>query len=309
MITILNVLLGMVLLSFGASMMVDGSKNLALKFNIRPIVVGLTIVALATSSPELLVSLTSALKGHGGMALGNVVGSNIANIALGLAIAGVIRPFHVSRQALRFDMPVMLLVSLLFCVFCYGGELTRLEGCALLAILVVYMVFCVKGAKNSAKQGGGVQESPPMKSRVYYMILTLVGCAAIVGGAHFLVTGGIALARAYHISETVIGLTVLALGTSLPEFAACVAAAIKKQSDIGVGNIIGSNIFNLALVIGIIPCIRPITVSGPSIDFVVMMAYAFALFGVLGLTKRFGRIAGSLFILSYVAYICFIVGR
>jgi len=304
-----KLIIGLVLLTGGAHALVEGSENLALKLNIRPIVVGLTIVAMATSFPELLVSLTSALKGSDGMAVGNIVGSNIANIALVLALAALIRPFKVEKQTLRFDFPVLLGITGLFCCFIWDEKLVWGEGVSLLVILSAYVIYCIKTSAHKSD----IQNEKPHGSKLVNLILILIGSAVVIGGAYLLVVGGVGIARSYNINEAVIGLTILAIGTSLPELAATVTAAIKNQNEIGIGNIIGSNIFNFALVIGIVPCVLALRKSGPlkfelmKVDVFMMVAVVAGLYGLIWITKekKFGRVAGACFLLSYFIYIIY----
>ena len=303
----IKLIIGFILLTGGAHVLVEGSKNLALKFNIRPIVVGLTIVALATSFPELLVSLTSALRGSDGMAVGNIVGSNIANIALALAVAAIIRPIKVERQTRFIDFPVMILITIIFCLFAWGGEFVWQEGIILLVILAAYIIYCIKTSAHKSV----FQNEKPHGSKLINVIFILVGSSVVIGGAYFFVKGGVGIARQYGISEAVIGLTVIAIGTSLPELAATVVAAIKNQNEIGIGNIIGSNIFNLALVFGIVPCVLALRKSGPlrfdlvNLDFFMMLASVMILYVIILFAKKFGRIAGAFFLISYFAYIIY----
>ena len=304
-----QLILGLILLAGGAHVLVESSKNLALKLNIRPIVVGLTIVALATSFPELLVSLTSALKGSDGMAVGNIVGSNIANIALVLAVAAIIRPFKVERQTVFVDFPVLLGITGLFCIFILGGELIWQEGITLLIILIAYVIYCIKTSAHKSD----FQNDKPHGSKLINFVFVLIGSAVVIGGAYLLVVGGVGIARSYKINKAVIGLTVLAIGTSLPELAATVTAAIKNENEIGIGNIIGSNIFNFALVIGIVPCVLALKDSSASLkfgleplDIIVMVSSVVILYIIILCTKKFGRIAGTFFLISYFVYIIFI---
>jgi len=301
-------IIGFVFLTGGAHFLVEGSKNLALKFNIRPIVVGLTIVALATSFPELLVSLTSALKGSDGMAVGNVVGSNIANIALALALAAIIRPFKFEHKTLFIDFPVMLFITLIFCIFAWNRQLIWQEGVVLLTTLTAYIIYCVKASSHKNESNNAHAQGSKLKN----LIFVLAGSAAVIGGAYLFVAGGIGIARSYNINEAVIGLTVIAIGTSLPELAATVTAAIKNQNEIGIGNIIGSNIFNFALVIGIVPCILALNKSGPlefkqimPVDIIMMLASVVVLYVIILLAKKFGRIAGLCFLIAYFVYIIY----
>jgi len=301
--------IGLILLTGGAHVLVEGSKNLALKLNIRPIVVGLTIVALATSFPELLVSLTSALKGSDGMAVGNIVGSNIANIALVLAFAALIRPFKVEKQTLKVDFPVLIGITGLFCVFISDKKLVWGEGLALLMILIAYIIYCIKTSAHKSD----FQNETPHGSKLKNFIFIIIGSAVVITGAYFFVEGGVGIARSYHISEAVIGLTVLAVGTSLPELAATVVAAIKNQNEIGIGNIIGSNIFNFALVIGIVPIVLKFRNGGPlkfeliNIDIIMMVAVVVVLFLLILISRKktFGKTAGAFFLISYFIYVIY----
>jgi len=305
----IKLIIGLLLLSGGAHYLVEGSKNLALKFNIRPIVVGLTIVALATSFPELLVSLTSALKGSDGMAVGNIVGSNIANIALVLAFAALIRPFKVEKQTLKVDFPVLLGITTLFCFFIYDKKLVWGEGLTLLMILIAYVIYCIKTSVHKSD----FQNEKPHGSKLKNFLFILIGSAVVIAGAYFLVAGGVGIARNYQISEAVIGLTVLAVGTSLPELAATVAAAIKNQNEIGIGNIIGSNIFNFALVIGIVPIVLALK-TGTELKFeliktdvIMMVSVVVVLYSLILISKekKFGKTAGAFFLISYFIYIIY----
>ena len=304
-----KLIIGLVLLTGGAHALVEGSKNLALKLNIRPIVVGLTIVAMATSFPELFVSLTSALKGSDGMAVGNIVGSNIANIALALAVAAIIRPFKVEKQTLKVDFPILLGITVLFCFFISDKKLVWGEGIILLTILAAYIIYCIKTSAHKPD----FQNEKPHGSKLKNFIFILIGSAVVIGGANLFVGGVIGVARIYKFNEALIGLTVLAIGTSLPELAATVTAAIKNENEIGIGNIIGSNIFNFALVIGIVPCVLAIKKSGPLkfelewLDVIMMLAVVAVLYVLILITreKKFGRVAGACFLLSYFIYIIY----
>jgi len=302
-----KLIIGLILLTGGAHFLIEGSKKLALKLNVRPIVVGLTIVALATSFPELLVSLTSALKGSDGMAVGNIVGSNIANIALALAVAAIIRPFKVEKQTLKVDFPILLGITGLFCYFIWDKNLVWGEGIFLLIILIAYVIYCIKTSAHNSN----VQNEKPHSSKLIYFILILIGSAVVICGANLFVGGVIEVAKSYGLNEALVGLTVLAIGTSLPELAATVAAAIKNENEIGIGNIIGSNIFNFALVIGIVSCVLALKKSGPLkfelewVDIIMMLASVVILYLILLFTKKFGRIAGVFFLISYFAYIIY----
>lgn len=294
-------LAGMLLLWFCANLLVDGSKNLALKFGVRPLIVGLTIVAFGTSAPELFVSLIAAIKEAKSMAVGNIVGSNIANIALALAIASIIRPVTIDKKSLKTDFVFMLFISILFYVLALDKLISRFEGILFLILFSAYLLYCIFTSKDKNNTNQVVVK----RSKLFYFGMLILGCAGIVLGANLLVTGGIYWAKYFGISELVIGITVFAIGTSLPEIATSVAAILKKESDISVGNVIGSNIQNIALVIAAVACITPLNIPSISLkfDIPIMLSFSFALYLVFLLRKKMAFFSGSSFLLLYIAYI------
>ncbi|MDX1656258.1 MAG: calcium/sodium antiporter, partial [Candidatus Competibacteraceae bacterium] len=252
--------LGFVLLVGGAEWLVRGASHLAAASGIPPLIIGLTVVAFGTSAPELAVSVQSALNGQADIALGNVVGSNILNVLLILGLAALIVPLTVSHQLIRLDVPLMIGVSLLVWLLSLDGSLGRLDGLLLVAGIIAYTAFSViKGRQES--QGGDEFEQefgdPGRRGMAWNLGLIAAGLALLVLGASWLVDGAVMMARYFGISELIIGLTIVSVGTSLPEIAASVVASLRGERDIAVGNVVGSNLFNLLLVLGVTATVAP----------------------------------------------------
>ncbi|MBB5350747.1 cation:H+ antiporter [Haloferula luteola] len=306
--------LGLVLLSVGADWLVKGASEIALRAGVTPLVIGLTVVAFGTSAPELLVSLQANLKAdtQADIAVGNVVGSNICNIALLLGLAALIRPLVVSSQVVKREIPILLGVTAAFIAMIWDGRLSMVEGAVLTTGIVVYVIASIRMAR---KQPGDlavdlpeevVEESrgPLWKSLMWVAI----GLAGLVYGADRLVFGGVAIARTMGISEVVIGLTLVAVGTSLPELATTVAAARRNETDIIAGNIIGSNLFNVMAVMGISSVIKPIEVATLNrLDLMVMGGFTLALVPVLARGSRINRFEGTLLLVGYFIYCAWLV--
>ena len=300
---------GFILLFLGGDWLVEGGVALAKRFRISPLVIGMTIVAFGTSAPELLVSLISAIKGSSGIAIGNVVGSNIANIGLILGLTAMICPIDTENRKVTANGLIMILASVLLLVFSFHSGINRTEGFVMFACLVMFTVISIiKGRTNIQAQDSAtdIDGKRPMKL-LYAILLVVISCAMLSFGADFLVDGASALAKIMGVSDKVIGLTIVALGTSLPELAASVAAAIKKEMDISIGNIIGSNIFNILCVLGISASIRPIDFSYAqyNTDFMVMFVFSVALLLLIKPWKsqgRLGHIAGIMLFLAYTIY-------
>jgi len=287
----------------GACFLVDNAKNLALKFNVRPLIIAVTIVAFGTSSPELLVSLVSALKVEGGMALGTVVGSNIANIALVLGFACITKPVSAEKSLKFVDIPVMIIFGLALFAFSRNGFISRPEGLILLLGLCGYFCYCIKTGKE--KEENSAPE--PSKSKTWYFAGTIIGLITIIVGAKLLVNGGVALAEKFELSKTFIAVSVFAIGSSLPELATSVVASYKNQHEISFGNVVGSNIQNIALVIGIVALIKPLSCELGELNasFVVMLAFSFLLYAIILIAGKLNRVFGLLFVLAYFAYLWF----
>jgi len=298
---------GFVLLFFGGDWLVNGGVALARRFRISPLVIGMTIVAFGTSAPELLVSLISAIKGSAGIAVGNVVGSNIANIGLILGLTALICPIETDNSKVIRHGSVMIAASLLLLVFAYHSGISRIEGLTLFICLILFTTISIrKGRTQKEDIQADDQDGKPMTVMAAIGLIVLA-CAMLAFGADILVDGATTLASAMGVSDKVIGLTIVALGTSLPELAASVAAAIKKQMDISIGNVIGSNIFNILCVLGVSTSIKPISLefSDYMSDFIWMMGFSvfILLFTTMRKKKgRLGRTAGILFLLAYAIY-------
>lgn len=297
---------GLVLLIFGGDYLVKGASGIALRLNLSPMLVGITVVALGTSAPELLVSVQAALKGKPDIALGNVVGSNIANVALILGCTALIFPIAVKKRTFQFDWVVMMGASVLIYITAINGVLSRVEGVVFLVLLVAYIVYSYARERRNPDPEIPALEVDAKSRPLYAWILIVVGGSiALVFGANWLVEGAELVARNFGVSDRVIAITLVAFGTSLPELAASVIAAFKGKDDISLGNIIGSNLYNLLAIIGVTVLIKPIEVSEKIMDVDIwwMMATSFAILplGVIGM--RIGRVAGSMLVFAYLLYI------
>jgi cation:H+ antiporter len=311
---------GLAGLYYGAEWLVRGSARLARSFGISALVVGLTVVAFGTSAPELVVSVVATVRDQSGVAIGNVVGSNIANIGLILGLAALISGMRVQMRLLTREMPVMLLATVAFLVFAYDGELSRIDGALLLVGFVGYMMMMLRAARIEptlieAEFEGFEQAErmvdPDSSHRLRNTLLLIAGLIVLAAGAQLLVGSAVFFARALGISELVIGLTVVAVGTSLPELATSAIAAFRGEADIAIGNIVGSNIFNILLILGVAPLVRPMTVDGALFSFEIPVMVALAL--VLPLLGRTGlrvvRWEGLFLLLSYLAFTVALLAR
>lgn len=310
--------IGLGLLIGGAELLVRTASRLALVLGVSPLVVGLTVVAFGTSAPEVAVTTQSTLAGQADLAIGNVVGSNIANVLLILGLSALITPLVVAQQLARLDIPLMIGASVLVVILSLDGNISRIEGIVLFAGIITYTVFAIR---QSRKESRAVQEeyaqefSAPLPRRGYQVLLNIgglvLGLALIVLGAQWLVDGATALARTFGVSELVIGLTVIAVGTSLPELATSVVASLRGERDIAVGNVVGSNLFNLLSVLGIASILAPrgITVSDAVLrfDMPVMVAAAVACLPIFAVGNVIARWQGGLFVAYYGVYTAYLV--
>ena len=309
LLPIFSILLALVLLYYGAEWLVKGGSGVALKLHVSRLVIGLTLVAFATSAPELTVSLDSAFKGLDGLSLGNVIGSNICNIALILGLSSVVSPILVNRKIFRMDLPLMVVATVLLAGQCHlFGGVGHLGGLVLLGLMAFFLWWQFRQAKAGDSDAAG--EVPEVSDRPIWqwLLLALAGLGALVGGGKLFVHGAVDIARLLKVSETVIGLTIVAVGTSLPELATSLVAAIKGEQDIAVGNVVGSNIFNVLCIIGITATIRPLNAATitPQ-DLVTLFAVTFILPPMLLTGKRLGRPEGLLLLGMYVAYTAWLV--
>jgi cation:H+ antiporter len=309
---ILKIIGGLLLLSFGAESLVRGSAAVALRLGITPLVVGLTIVAFGTSSPEMVVSIEAALSGNSAMALGNVIGSNISNIGLILAIAALVRPLQVQAQIIRREIPLMILVSLLLGLLLTGGQLNRLEGLLLLIGSFAYTAFAyISARRNKSKIVESEFEDalPKVNRRAWVdILLVLVGLSLLIIGARFLVDGAVAVAERFGVSQVIIGLTIVAVGTSLPELATSVAAARRGEGDIVIGNVIGSNVLNTLFILGIAALINPVQTQGLKlVDVIVMVGSSAVVLPIMRRGSQLARWEGVLLLAGYIGYLSYLL--
>ncbi len=316
---ILMLVAGIALLIAGGELLVRGASKLAVSLGISPLVVGLTVVAFGTSSPEFAVSLQAALSGQVDIALGNVVGSNIFNVLFILGLSALIAPLIVAAQIVRQEVPIMIGASLLLAIFALDGSIVRWEAGLLFALLVGYTVFLVVQSRREARE---IQTEYAAESHLgalrrwddrlpVQLLLIVSGLTLLVFGSRWMVAAAVSIAQSLGVSELVIGLTIVAAGTSLPEVAASVTAVIRGQRDIAVGNVIGSNVFNILGVVGAAGLIAPLPLLVPQsllqFDMLVMLAVAFACLPVFFTGANIARWEGAVFFAYYVAYAAFLV--
>jgi len=305
LVSIIQLLAGFAALVLGGNWLVDGSSSLAVRFRISPLVIGMTIVAMGTSAPELLVSTVAAIEGNSGIALGNVLGSNIANIGLILGLTAVICPVVAKDRAVNKNSLVMIATALLLSAFALiGSDLVRVEGFAMVALLILFTVLSIRMGRKAGKEDSA-QNPDAVMSLGKALLLVVLAVVALPVGAEYTVQGASAIAEFLGISDRVIGLTVVALGTSLPELIASVIAALKKEMDMSIGNIIGSNIFNVLCVLGVSVSIKPIefTVSDYYASFAAMMVFYVLLYAALVAKGKIGRGLGALMLILYSVFI------
>jgi cation:H+ antiporter len=309
---------GLAVLILGAEWLVRGASRLAAKVGISPLVIGLTVVAFGTSSPELAVSIQSSLAGQADIAVGNVVGSNIFNILLILGISAVITPLIVQQQLIRLDVPIMIGLSFTFYLMALDGVIGRLEGLLLFAGIIAYTFFLIRQSRRESKavEEEYAQEFPAntetgWKHWVINLGLVGIGLVFLILGSNWLVDSAISIARWLGLSELIIGLTIVAAGTSMPEVATSITAAIKGERDIAVGNVVGSNIFNILAVLGLTGLVAPggipVSQAAEAFDIPVMVAVAVLALPIFFTGNRIERWEGWLFLFYYVAYTAYLI--
>ncbi len=314
-IQILLLLLGFVLLIKGADWFVDGAAGIATKMKIPQIVIGLTIVALGTSAPEAAVSITAALQNNGGITVGNVLGSNILNIFLILGITSVITPVAVKANTIKYEMPFLIFVSILFPVLGFiGYSLGLIDGIILWVILLAFLVYLVMISKseksiNSAEEIDVPKPQGGLKNKWWFMIfITIIGLALIIMGSNFTVNSATFIAKTFGVSDRIIGLTIVAFGTSLPELVTSVIAAKKGNNDIAIGNIVGSNIFNILFVAGTSALITFVNFDLSFVlDSIVSIIAAIILFICCLRNKKLTRVGGIILLVCYTAYFSYLL--
>lgn len=309
---------GSAFLYYGAEYLVKGAVMLARRIGISTVVIGLTFVAFGTSAPEMVISVTSAIQGQADISLGNVIGSNICNVVLILGLCALITPMSCAPGIIRFDMPFMLFASVLFTAvyqLC-GGCLPRWSGVLFFTLLVCYLIRSIRqGRKDS--QGTEIPEEarqeitglPAKYPLLFSLLFGALGLIGLVAGAKLFVSGSVSIARMLHVSEAVIALTLVAVGTSLPELATSLVAAWKKENDIAIGNVVGSNIFNILAILGVTPIVSQVHGVGIScIDFAMMLFTSFSLMLILLIGKgKVGRAAGSFLFGTYILYVIWLI--
>ncbi|MEZ4459375.1 MAG: calcium/sodium antiporter [bacterium] len=308
-------LIGLTILYFAAEALVQGASAMALRMGIAPLIVGLTVVAFGTSAPELVVSLAAVFTDSDDISVGNIIGSNIANLAFILGLSAIIRPMMVSAEVIKREYPVMLGASVLLVALAFDGQLSRVDGAILVACMVGYLVYMARMAKvsmQSAKEEAATRDlledldgiDPEKSNNAKDIARVIFGIIGLTGGAKLMVDSAVVIASAMGVSQLVIGITVVAIGTSLPELATSVVASFRGESDISVGNVVGSNVFNVLSVLGIVACLKPISVGAAAVqyDVWVMLAVTLLIWPVMWTGKRISRIEGGLFLVAYIAY-------
>lgn len=313
------VLIGFIALTIGAEFLVRGASRLALAFGITPLVVGLTVVAFGTSAPEAAVSVWSAATGEGGIAVGNVVGSNIFNILFVLGLSALVAPLIVSQQLVRLEVPILIGVSVVFFAMSLDGQIDRLDGALLFAGVITYTVWAIHRSRREKQEVADEYEAefggPPAEGRGSSVAVNLTwalgGVFLLVVGSRLLVTGAVDIAEYFKVSEVIIGLTIISVGTSLPEVATSVLASLRGERDIAVGNAIGSNLFNILAVFGLTGLVAPAGVAVAKtvlrFDMPVMIAVAVAVLPIFFSGHRIRRWEGGLMFAYYWVYLAFLI--
>ncbi|CEO14791.1 calcium/proton exchanger [[Clostridium] sordellii] len=316
----LILIIGFVLLIKGADIFVEGASSIAKKFNVPPMLIGLTIVAMGTSAPEAAVSISSSLAGQNDMSIANVVGSNFFNILIVLGVSAIIAKLPVQKDTIKKDTPFLIFISALLVVFCFGLKLSRFEGLILLTLFVVFLINTIKSNLNqnnnevSSGETAIAIEIPDSDSKSVSMpktlLICLVGIIGIVFGGDLVVDSASSIATSFGMSANLVGLTIVAMGTSLPEFVTSVIAVRKGETDIAIGNVIGSNIFNILLVLGLAAIIHPMAISLVAfIDTIFMTAITILLYIFIKKNNSLSKAQGILFIIIYFAYMTYTIMR
>ena len=315
-IDLLWILAGLVMILVGSDWLVDGASGIARKYGISEFIIGMTIVGIGTSMPELVASVISANGGHGDMALGNVTGSNICNVLLILGVTSLISPIRYTKSNVRKDIPFAILVSLFLILMLYNGfglfreigtpGISRIDALFLLLVFAIFMIDSFKSAKKDTGEETDSVKPMPMGKAI---VLIALGLAGLIFGGQFFVDHTVSIAERFHVSEAFISITLMAVGTSLPELATCVVAALKGKNQLALGNVIGSTIFNIALIIGTSAAISPFEIASISTVDMAMVIGAIVLLWIAAFTfkkNKLDRIEGVFFLLCYVGYITYL---
>ena len=313
LLSVFLIIIGFIFLIASADLLVDGSSGIAKKFHIPEIIIGLTIVSIGTSMPELFVSITSALEGHSDMSLGNIIGSNLSNLLLILGLSAIIKHVVFQKETRLYEIPMCLLFTITFMIFCNTNDgISRIEGIVLLLLFCVFLGYTIfmgiKESKTNLEKDDAKEEKN--NSIVKNIILVILGVIGLKVGGDLTVDNAVNVANYFNISEKIISLTILAVGTSLPELVTSVTAAIKGNSDIAIGNIIGSNIFNILLILGVASIIKPITYNVTynfDISILIVATVILALFPFIPPKDKMSRANGNIYFLMYIAYLAILI--
>ncbi len=309
-LSLILIIVGFFLLIKGADFLVEGSSNVAKKFNIPEIVIGLTIVSIGTSMPELFVSISSAINGYPDMAIGNVIGSSIANLLLILGASAIVRSIKFKRETRLIEIPICLFVSIVFLVLCnIGQNITRVDGTILIVLFVFFILYTIvmsfEAKKFDKEDDDFEEEKTTKKSIIKDIIFIILGFVALKFGGDLAVNNTVNIAKILHLSEKIISITILAIGTSLPELVTSISASIKGESDIAIGNILGSNIFNMLLIIGTSSLIKPIVYNTNYNKDMIILLIATAilfLFTIIPPKNKMSRTNGIVYFIMYLCY-------
>ena len=313
LLSVFLIIIGFIFLIASADLLVDGSSGIAKKFHIPEIIIGLTIVSIGTSMPELFVSITSALEGHSDMSLGNIIGSNLSNLLLILGLSAIIKHVVFQKETRLYEIPMCLLFTITFMIFCNTNDgISRIEWIVLLLLFCVFLGYTIfmgiKESKTNLEKDDAKEEKN--NSIVKNIILVILGVIGLKVGGDLTVDNAVNVANYFNISEKIISLTILAVGTSLPELVTSVTAAIKGNSDIAIGNIIGSNIFNILLILGVASIIKPITYNVTynfDISILIVATVILALFPFIPPKDKMSRANGIIYFLMYIAYLAILI--
>ena len=303
----LLLIIGFILLIKGADYFVIGSSAIARLLKVPSVIIGLTIVAMGTSAPEAAVSITAGLSGSNELALSNVIGSNIFNLILIVGVCAIIKPFIVDSSIMKRDFPLAIIASVILFIFLQDGKLSRLEGIILLTLMAIYLLFTVMSALRNPVEDGMENHTLPMHSCLFYIVIGLIG---IIFGGDLVVDSACSIAAAFGLSETLIGLTIVAIGTSLPELVTSVTASRKGESGLALGNVVGSNLFNILFILGLSSTIHPIAADPLAlIDIPLLIISTAIVFVYCKIQKNMGRFMGTLCVAAYILYSVYIVLR
>lgn len=310
-------IVGLTLLYFGAEWLVAGSSTIALRLGITPLIVGCTVVAFGTSAPELVVSMIAVMTDSDDISVGNIIGSNIANLALILGAASVIRPMQVQSAVIKREFPIMFCATLLLVALAHDGMLSRIDGIILLIAMAAYIVYMIVIARKEMKAGREVSfdELDELDTdggdNLADMARVVAGVIGLAGGAQLMVMSATAIAESFGVPQLIIGISVVAIGTSLPELATSVVAAMREESDISVGNVVGSNVFNSLLVLGSVAALASVVVGEMAVtyDLWIMLGVTFLMWPIMWTGRRIGRAEGVVLLLGYTTYMVWIFFR